>query len=288
MKKKTIIRSAVTIAIIVVVLTLISFFTKGVFTGKLYRVDNVYEEIWNMVNYEKNGTQTILTTAIERAYVDYDFGCFQCVRIPVNSEYKVVLSFDHDELCIMLFENDSPNHDCACYVYNYQSNTLYGNHEESLLFDNFLSLYYSWVGDDGKFNPENQGNYTYVFEEYPLSHERNYVTESQFLGAKSMLEIILDYVLEVVFFIGLVVIGCIILIVMTDKEIKTWIKTTVFLALSESFAAFIGWMGWQSYGYGNRSGAFVAVAIAVILAIVFLGVGIKGHKMEWSHVDSLI
>lgn len=40
MKKKTIIRSAVTISIIVVVLTLISFFTKGVFTGKLYRVDN--------------------------------------------------------------------------------------------------------------------------------------------------------------------------------------------------------------------------------------------------------
>ena len=172
MKKKTIIRSAVAISIIIIVLTLISFFYKGIITGKLYRVDNVYEEIWNMLNYEKNGTETILTTAIEGTYVGYDFGCFQHVRIPVNSEYKVVLSFDHDELCINLFENDSPNHEGACYVYNYQSNTLYGDHEESLLFDNFLSLYYSWVGNDGKFNPENQGNYTYVFEEYPLSHER--------------------------------------------------------------------------------------------------------------------
>lgn len=103
-----------------------------------------------------------------------------------------------------------------------------------------------------------------------------------------MLEIIQDYVLEGCFFIGLVVIGCIILMVMTDKKIKTWVKTTVFLVFSESFAAFIGWMGWQSFYHGNRSGAFVAAAIAVILAIVFLGSGIKGHKMEWSHVDSLI
>ncbi len=172
MKKKIIISSAVAISIIVVaVLTLTNMFTKGVITGKLYRVDNVYEEIWNMVNSEKNGTQTILTTSTEGSKVDYDFGCFAQVNIPVNDEYSVVLSFHQDELCIWLFEKNSKNHDAACYVYNYQTNTLYGNQEESHLIDKFTSLYYSWVGNDGKFNSENQGDYTFVFAEYPLSHK---------------------------------------------------------------------------------------------------------------------
>lgn len=172
MKKKIIISSAVAISIIVVaVLTLTNMFTKGVITGKLYRVDNIYEEIWNMVISEKNGTQTILTTSIEGSEVDYDFGCFEHVNIPVNDEHSVALSFDQDELCIWLFEKNSKNHNTACYVYNYQTNTLYGNQEESHLIDKFTSLYYSWVGNDGKFDSENQGDYTFVFAEYPLSHK---------------------------------------------------------------------------------------------------------------------
>ena len=177
MKKKIIISGAVAISIIVVaVLALTNMFTKGVISGKLYRVDNVYEEIWNMVNSEKNGTQTILTTSIEGSEVDYDFGCFEQVNIPVNDEYRVALCFyqnelHQDELCIWLFEKNSKNHDAACYVYNYQTNTLYGDQEESHLIDKFTSLYYSWIGNDGKFNSENQGDYTFVFEEYPLSHK---------------------------------------------------------------------------------------------------------------------
>ena len=171
MKKKIIISGAVAISIIVVaVLALTNMFTKGVISGKLYRVDNVYEEIWNMVNSEKNGTQTILTTSIEGSEVDYDLGCFQQVNIPINDEYNIALSFYQDELCIWLFEKNSKNHDAGCYVYNYQTNTLYGNQEESHMIDKFTSLYYSWVGNDGKFNSENQGDYTFVFAEYPLSH----------------------------------------------------------------------------------------------------------------------
>ncbi len=170
MKKKIIIIFAVAITIIVVAaLALTNMFTKGVITGKLYRVDNVYEEICNMVNSEKNGTRTILTS-IEGSEVDYDFGCFEQVNIPINDEYSVALSFYEDELCIWLFEKNSENYDAACYVYNYQTNTLYGNQEESHLIDKFTSLYYSWVGNDGKFNPENQGDYTFVFTEYPLTH----------------------------------------------------------------------------------------------------------------------
>ncbi len=177
MKKKIIISSAVAIAITVLaLLALTNMFTKGQITGKLYRVDNVYEEIWNMVNSEKNGTQTILTTSINGSEVDYDFGCFEQVNIPVNDEYTVVLHFyqnelSQDELSIWLFENNKKNRDVVRYVYNHQNNTLYGNKEESLLIDNFIMLYYSWVGDDGKFDSQNPGDYTFVFTEYPLSHD---------------------------------------------------------------------------------------------------------------------
>lgn len=172
MAKKIMIRSAVVIAIIVVaILALTNFFTKGVITGKLYRVDNVYEEIWNMVNSEKNGNQTILTTSIEGSEVDYELGCFQQVNIPINDEYNVSLSFYQDELCIWLFEKSSKNQEDAYYVYNYQTNTLYGNQEESHLTEVFTSLYYSWAGNDGKFNSENQGDYTFVLEAFPLSHK---------------------------------------------------------------------------------------------------------------------
>ena len=173
MKKKIIIFSTVAIAIIVVaVLALTNKFTKGVITGKLYQVDNVYEEIYNMVISERNGTRTVLTTSVEGSKVDYDFGLFSSIGIPVNDAYTVVLSFHHpDELRIWLFENNHTNDDCACYVYNYKSNTLYGNQEEARLIEMFLSPYFSWVGSDGKFNPGNYGNYTFVYSEYPLSHK---------------------------------------------------------------------------------------------------------------------
>ena len=178
MKKKIIIFIAVIITIIfVATLALTNMFTKGVITGKLYRVDNVYEEIYNMVISERNGSQTILTTSIEGSEVDCDLGCFENVTIPVNDEYAVVLSFvNQDELGIRIFENNNFENNgtrrkSSFYVYNYQSNTLYGDREEAHLIEIFISPYYSWVGNDGKFNPENQGNYTFIFEEYPLSHD---------------------------------------------------------------------------------------------------------------------
>ncbi len=183
MKKKIIIFSAVIITIIVVAtLALTNMFTKGVITGKLYRVDNVYEEIYNMVISERNGAQTILTTSIEGSEVDYDFGCFEQVNIPVNDEYAVVLSFvNQDELGIWIFENNNfennnfenngTHRKYSLYVYNYQSNTLYGNREEAHLIEIFVSPYFSWVGNKEKFNLDNHGNCTFVHTEYPLSHD---------------------------------------------------------------------------------------------------------------------
>ncbi len=177
MKKKVIIIGIVAITIVVAfVLALTNMFTRGAITGKLYRVENIYEEIWNTVNSEKNGNRTVLTTAIEGSWVDLDFGFFQNVIIPVNDEYSVSLSFHQNkfyqyELYIWLFEKNSGNHDTPLYVYNYETNTLYGKREESLLTEKFTSLYCSWVGNDGKFNLENPGDYTFVFCEYPSTHE---------------------------------------------------------------------------------------------------------------------
>ena len=172
MKKKTIVFIAVTITLIfVAILALTNTFTKGVITGKLYRVDNVYEEIYNMVIAEKNGTQTILTTSIENSEVDYDFGCFENISIPVNDEYSVVLSFyNQDDLCIHIFKNNSTDRSSSLYVYDYQSNTLYGNQDEAYLIEIFMMPYYSWAGNNGKFNLDDHGNYTFVYAEYPLSH----------------------------------------------------------------------------------------------------------------------
>ena len=177
LKKKILICSAVVITILVTaVLALTNFFTKGVITGKLYRVDNIYEEIWNLVISEKCGTQTILTSATEGSYIDYDLGGFAQVSIPANDEYRVALTFrqnesHQEELIIWLFAKNGENQENACYVYNWQTNTLYGNQEESRLTDGFTSLYYSWLGNDGKFHSENQGDYTFVLEVFPLSHK---------------------------------------------------------------------------------------------------------------------
>lgn len=98
------------------------------------------------------------------------------MSIPVNDEYRVALcfcqnEFKQDELIIWLFENNDDDHDTPLCVYNYQTNTLYGNQEESLLNEQFTSLYYSWVVNDGQFNSENQGNYTLMLVEYPLNHK---------------------------------------------------------------------------------------------------------------------
>lgn len=90
------------------------------------------------------------------------------------------------------------------------------------------------------------------------------------------------------FFIALVVIACIMIIVMTNKEIKAWIKTTAFLFLSEILTVFVGWISWRSYCNGNHIGAIIACAIAIILAIAFVVIGLKWHKKKWCHVDSLI
>ena len=173
MKKKIIIIAVVIVITLLAIITITNILKTEQIFGKLYRVDNVYDEIWNMVSSEKHGTKTILTTSIIGSEAIYEFGYFEKIYIPLNEEYSITLSLARnesyqEELNIFL-HND--NNDRILYAYNHKSNTLYGNQEELYLIENFLSMYYSWIGNDVKFNSENPGDYTFVFTEYPFSHD---------------------------------------------------------------------------------------------------------------------
>ena len=166
MKKKVVILITVVLVLIFsAILFLTDMFTRSLITGKLYQVDNVYEEILNLVIDERSGKSTILTTATEGAFVDYDFGLFESVH-PADG---IALSFDGYDLIIYLYEDDPE--DNSCYAYNYQTNTLYGDRDEFRLYEKFISSYFSWVGDTGKFNATNQGAYKYEYCEYPRFHD---------------------------------------------------------------------------------------------------------------------
>lgn len=169
--KKTIVIAVVVIAVLLTsTLVLTNNFTKGRITGRLYRVENVWEEIWNLMVSEKHGTRTVLTTSTGDWYVDYDFGQFDHVYIAVCDGCGVTLSFHHDYgLCIWLTETDGEQKTTTLYTYDYRSHTLCGAREEDYLTDRLLSSYFSWVGEDSEFDLESLGKYSFVMMEYPLS-----------------------------------------------------------------------------------------------------------------------
>lgn len=170
--KKTVVIAVVVIAVLLTsTLVLTNNFTKGRITGRLYRVENVWEEIWNLMVSEKHGTRTVLTTSTEDSHVDYDFGLFDHIYIAVCDGCGVSLSFyDYDDgLCIWLNETDGEQKTTTLYTYDYRSHTLYGQREEAYLTDRLLTPYFSWVGEDSGFDPEDLGEYSFVMMEYPLS-----------------------------------------------------------------------------------------------------------------------
>ena len=138
--------------------------------GKLYRVDNVYEEIRNLVIDEKYGDHTILTTTTEGAFVDYDFGVFMSVYLYPEESRAISLSLSGEDMEIWIFNYDGENTDSALYVYDYENNVLYGDRGEDYLTEHFLSYYYSWA-DDSIFSLNSCGEYSFVYMEFPLSHD---------------------------------------------------------------------------------------------------------------------
>lgn len=155
----------VTAAVIVAAAALTSVLAGAPLAGRLWRVDNVYDETWNLLSSEKSGGETVLTEAFDGAEVVYDPGSFDQVSIPLDDGCRVSLSFYEGKLCIWLYEDDGS----ACYLYDHQSNTLYGSREAAYLDDRFMSLYCSQAGDGGGAASDG-GEYTFELVQYPLSY----------------------------------------------------------------------------------------------------------------------
>ena len=79
-------------------------------------------------------------------------------------------------------------------------------------------------------------------------------------------EILFEAILEGIF--GLTV---------KNPKAKNWIKTAVFLLISEAVAGLFLWLSFV----GDVDGILVVRLIAIALGIGFLAMAIDGHKRNW-------
>lgn len=161
----------ITIALVIVALLIIlptlwltNCFTKSKLTGKIYRPDNVYEEIWNMVVAEQFGEPTVLTTSKEDSRVQYDFGGFGYISIP---EHNMWMKWEYRMLSFYFFEDGEREN--ANFLYDYETNTLYGEAEFEYYVENFLQHYFEWNKEETKYSLDNLGNAAYEYVEYAHS-----------------------------------------------------------------------------------------------------------------------
>ena len=137
-----ILSTALLITLVIAVFT--GGFKKGIFTGKIYRPQNVYEEIWNLVLIEQyTSNRTVLTSATKDAEEDFDFGIeFVGIHIP---ECNVTISWyraDGVKELSFLFPLGKGKY--TRFVYNYETKTLFGDADFSYLMENFLMDYFEW------------------------------------------------------------------------------------------------------------------------------------------------
>ena len=173
MKKKAII---ITVAVLVVLalgigmtLFLTNGFTVGRITAKVYNVQNVYDEIWNLLKREEYGEKTVLTNSDPVASKIYELGFFDSIRIPecntvlsnrtgtlwihINTgEYKTDITGDTSEIVVS-------------YEYDIRTKTLklYGTENENYLLDHFLTTYFAWqkAGKSSTgYSTDNLGDYS--------------------------------------------------------------------------------------------------------------------------------
>lgn len=157
MKKRTIIVCTAILLLAILITALTGGFTKGILSGKIYRPQNVYEEIWNLVLTEEHTrNQTVLTTATKDAYVDTDFGFeFVGVYIP-ECDVMIGWRFTNGarELSFFFLSRPDGDGDYVNFLYNYETKTLFGNEEFSFLLENFLQDYFQWCEDSADFSSD--------------------------------------------------------------------------------------------------------------------------------------
>ena len=142
MKKRLIIVFVAFLSIALLITVFTGGFTKSVLSGKIYRPQNVYEEIWNLVLIEQHTrNRTVLTSSTKDAEVDFDFGIeFVGIHIP---ECNVTISWRSagEELSFLfpLGQGEYVN-----FIYNYKTKILFGDADFSYIMENFLTDYFEW------------------------------------------------------------------------------------------------------------------------------------------------
>lgn len=154
MKKRMIIVLIAILPIVLIITVFLGGFTKGVLSGKIYRPQNVYEEIWDLVLIEQyTRDQTVLTSSTKDAEVDFDFGSeFVGIHIP---ECNVTIGWETErEELFFLFPLGKGEY--AHFIYNYETKILFGDTDFSYLMDNFLTDYFEWC----EFAPDFSSGYS--------------------------------------------------------------------------------------------------------------------------------
>lgn len=160
-KKRWVIALLVSILIILVSCLLTEGFTRGVFSDQIYRPQNVFEEMWNLVASEENGRATVLTLGSEDGYVDYDLGMFDHIDIP---ECDIVLCRDSGDELRFQFCPDKGGY--VIFIYDYKAKTLYGDNDKEYLAEHFLESYFGWcrkAGFKSSYSKDDLGKYSFKY-----------------------------------------------------------------------------------------------------------------------------
>lgn len=83
-------------------------------------------------------------------------------------------------------------------------------------------------------------------------------------------ELIFEIILEGIF--GLTV---------NNPKVKTWVKTAVFLILSEAVAGLFLWLSFAAPAEAGPVGDVVCRVVAIALGVGFLIAAVYGHKRDW-------
>ena len=160
MKKKVIIiLSVIVLSIFLIVCLITDFFRNEKLGNYIIKTDNVYEEIWNLAVKEEYG-DSLLTSIGSDSYAKIMIGGLDYIYIDCG-ENDVMLRWQDGGLWISCACSD----DCYWYVYKSETNTLYGEKDESFLIENFLVPYFETAGESTKYSLDNQGDYSFVLVE---------------------------------------------------------------------------------------------------------------------------
>ena len=138
-------------------------YTQGVLTHRIYNVENVFDEIWNLVISESHGTRTILTKSTEGAFADYDLWQFSGLHIPEIGIGIAIHEFNEFKECDFYVHEDGQERPTNEFVYSYPNKTLSYDGDLDSFKNGFLKAYFEWAGKSSKFALDRLGQFETVF-----------------------------------------------------------------------------------------------------------------------------